>query len=173
MHKGCEAMDMIHFRCPSCGTKLKHRVSAVGRKTKCPGCGRELRVPTSAVAEHPPWEEAMREKCESAAEPAEEQIESQEHERAARPSIELVDSQDVEPQSTKVPPERPAPSEPVAAGEVRRGLNAAQMAVLWVAAAVLVAMGLALLRGMTLVQLMEGFGEGLKGVVLGSTGDGI
>lgn len=35
-------------------------------------------------------------------------------------------------------------------------------------AAVLVAMGLALLRGMTLLQLMEGFGEGLKGVVLGS-----
>ncbi|UCD28994.1 MAG: sodium:proton antiporter, partial [Planctomycetota bacterium] len=36
------------------------------------------------------------------------------------------------------------------------------------AAALLLAMGLALVRGMKLKQLIEGFGEGLKGVVLGS-----
>jgi len=36
------------------------------------------------------------------------------------------------------------------------------------AAALLLAMGLALVRGMTLRQLVEGFGEGLKGVVMGS-----
>ncbi|MBX3729182.1 MAG: sodium:proton antiporter [Candidatus Sumerlaeia bacterium] len=35
-------------------------------------------------------------------------------------------------------------------------------------AAVLVAMGLAIIRGMTLLELMTGFTEGLKGVVLGS-----
>jgi|GEM_PF-3851759 len=141
--KGETMNDTIHFRCPSCGRRLKQHVSAVGRKGMCPGCGRAFVVPSPAETEHPPWEEAVPEKVESAAAPTEGQIESQEPGGAATATIELVDSQDVEPESTEAPPEPPAPSKqakPVAPAEPPRGLNPAQMRALWVAAVLLVGM---------------------------------
>jgi len=38
-------MDMIHFKCSSCGKKLKVDAAGAGKRVRCPGCGERVIVP--------------------------------------------------------------------------------------------------------------------------------
>jgi hypothetical protein len=36
----------IHFRCPTCGSKIRVKVRFAGRSANCPACGDAIRIPT-------------------------------------------------------------------------------------------------------------------------------
>jgi len=43
-------MDMIHFKCSSCGKKLKVDAAGAGKRVRCPGCGAGCAVPLPGQA---------------------------------------------------------------------------------------------------------------------------